>query len=244
MNRANLSPLRIADKLFEGRLIERNNRFLGTVMMGERRYLAFIPNPGRMYELLYPGAHVRMKANKGSSDRKTRFDLVAAFHNNRWVSIDSRLPNIFIKHLLIENRLPHFKNYKILKIEVKYSNSRFDFLVQSKTGETCYLEVKSCTLVEEGIALFPDAPTLRGQKHLRELAMVHSEGYRAAVLIHVQRDDADYFRPNKKTDPSFAKEFWAARDKGVEAFAISSRLNGLELEFVKELPIVLDNKDL
>ena len=103
---------------------------------------------------------------------------------------------------------------------------------------TCYLEVKCCTLVENRIALFPDAPTLRGQKHLRELVRAQTEGYKAAVIFLVQRNDAEYFSPNDATDSHFAKEFWNAKKAGVEIHVFSSKLIGFSMYLQNELPVI------
>jgi len=234
--------MKITGELIDGNLVERPNRFLGIVNTANGLQQAFIPNPGRMEELLIPGSSVKLQQINDNRKRKTEYDLVASFHNNRWISIDTRVPNMFVNFLLKKDSLPHFKGYKILKAEVKYKNSRFDFLLESKSGKICYVEVKSCTLVENRIALFPDAPTKRGQKHAIQLAKLLNEGYRCAMLFIVQRDDADMFAPNDKTDPDFANEFFKAKSNGLEMFALSSRMIGCSLEFVKEIPVVLDNE--
>jgi sugar fermentation stimulation protein A len=142
-----------------------------------------------------------------------------------WFRLNTRVPNKLVFGALKNGDLKEFKDYDFIKPESNYRNSRFDFFVANKT-EKCFLEVKSCTLVKDGVALFPDAPTLRGARHLRELIEAKKEGYRACVLFVIQRVNAHVFAPNDKTDPEFGKTFRAALKNGVEAYAYYSEFVG------------------
>jgi len=235
-------PMRIADSLFDGIFVQRINRFLAEVTLRNGNVLAFIPNSGRLGELLVRGAPVKISGVGSHLNRKTSYDLIAVFHNGRWVSIDSRIPNKFIRHLVVQNSLPRHNNSRILKEEVRFSDSRFDFLLESKSGGRCYMEVKSCTLVVDGVAYFPDAPTSRGRKHLRDLVKVHDAGFMASIVFLIQRDDAYVFAPNRRTDPLFAIGLCDASDRGVEVLAFTCKVNNGEIELFREIPVVLDKR--
>jgi sugar fermentation stimulation protein A len=199
----------------------RPNRFLGEVEMDGETVPCFIPDPGRLKELLFPGARVYL-LQRASEGRKTRHDLVLVDLGGTLVSTDSRVPNKVVAEALNANLLPEFRDLKIARTEPSFSDSRLDFLLDGARG-TMLLEVKSCTLVEGRTALFPDAPTERGRRHLRALVEALNAG-RAAMLFLVQRDDADGLRPNVGTDPQFARALREASDGGVEVYAYNSRV--------------------
>ena len=156
-------------------LIDRPNRFLGRVRLDDKVTEVFIPNPGRMLELMVPGNEVFLRKNKGSH-RKTDYDMIGLEYNDVLVSIDSNLPNRFIKRLLTSHKLPFFKDYDTITPEPRAYEGRFDFKLTGNSG-TSFIEVKSCTLIEDGRAIFPDAPTSRGARHLRHLGTALDEGH-------------------------------------------------------------------
>ncbi len=151
-------------------------------------------------------------------NRKTSYDLIGVNYDGRMVSIDSRVPNKLVLEALRKGDLEDFSKYDIIRPEYDYGHGRFDFFLANE-HERCLLETKSCTLVKEGVALFPDAETKRGRRHVRDLAKAKKEGYRACVLFVVQRTDADAFAPNAETDPEFAKVLRDATLRGVEVYA-------------------------
>lgn len=211
--------------LREARFRERRNRFLAVVEMDGDAVLCHLPNPGRLRELLRPGARVYLTRREGSG-RKTAYDLVAV-EGEVLVSIDSRLPNVAVRELLQEGRLWEFSGYREVSSEIAVGEGRLDFLLRN--GQDCYLEVKSCTLVVEGVALFPDAPTERGTRHLKELSQLAAGGQRSAVMFVVQRPDATLFKPNDATDPKFGKALRGAHRRGVEVYAYRCRFDGRNL---------------
>ena len=146
-------------------------------------------------------------------------------HQGELVSVDTRVPNRLVFLALKNKDITEFSKYDFVKPESGYGSSRFDFFL-SNDNEKCLLEVKSCTLVENGVALFPDAPTSRGRRHLLELIDAKKEGYRACVLFVVQRVNAHVFGPNDKTDPGFGEAFRKALKNGVEAYAYYSEFVG------------------
>ena len=217
-------------------LIERPNRFLGVAELNGRKVEAFIPNPGRMHELMVPGTKVYVIPKEGDH-RKTKYDLTLMEYNGTLVSIDSRLPNNMLKES-INNGLDEFKGFHVERTEPTFHDSRLDLKLSDGTNQVL-LEAKSCTLVEEGIALFPDAPTKRGTRHMNTLAKALEHG-RAAVCFVIQRNDAREWRPNEKMDPEFANALRNAVKNGVEAYAYICDINLETVSLLKRIPINLD----
>lgn len=211
-----------ARELREGLFLKRVNRFMGRVEIDGGEVLAHVPSSGRMQELLYPGAKVFLLPQDGAR-RKTFFDLVLTVKNGVLVSVDSRLPNLLVYRSLQRGILAPFGSGWRVKREVNYGASRMDFRLQ-RGADTCFMEVKSVTLVLGGRAYFPDAPTIRGTRHLMELVAARQDGYRAAALFIVQRGDAHIFSPNSKTDGDFALALARAAEAGVEVYAYDCRV--------------------
>ena len=197
---------------------------------------AFVPNPGRMHELMVPGAEVFVR-HVAHAGRRTEYDLIAVMHGGVLVSIDSNLPNRFMKRMLTEHRLEQLTGYERVVPEPELFHGRADFRLEGKDG-TVLIEVKSCTLVEEGVALFPDAPTTRGARHMRDLARALHGGLatRALAVFVIQRPDAALFRPNDATDPAFGSALREAHAHGVEILSLATRLNHWSLELVRQIP--------
>ena len=160
--------MKIAGPLLPGRFIDRPNRFITRVELDGQIVVSHLPDPGRLKELLYPGVKVFVRPAPVKSKRKTKFSTVMTEHKGELISLDSTLPNHFVKEELENHGLSQLKEYKLVRPEVKFGRHRFDFLLQSKRGPF-YLEVKSVTFVAEGIARFPDAVTERGARHVATL---------------------------------------------------------------------------
>ena len=199
---------------------KRPNRFLALVKVEDRILPSFLPNPGRMHELLTPGTEVILREVL-KENRKTDYDLIGVFYNGQVVSVDSRVPNKLVLEALKNGDIEELSEYNIIKPEYGYGHTRFDFFLANE-HESCLLEVKSCTLVKDGVALFPDAETERGRRHVRDLVKAKKEGYTACVLFVVQRTDARVFAPNDETDPEFGKVLRDATVKGVDIYAYYS----------------------
>ena len=196
--------------LVEAHFVERVNRFLCTVVLDGHNVKAHLHDPGRLRELLLPHARVLLR-EENSPHRKTKYDLVGIYTGQTLVSCDSRVPNRLIKKALEEKALPEFSGYTEVIPEYKHQNSRIDFCLDHKT----LIEVKGATLVENGLALFPDAPTERGRKHVQTLIDSLYQGFSSNILFVIQRPDAYKFSPNKNTDPEFADLLSQAAEKGV-----------------------------
>lgn len=217
-------------------LIKRPNRFLGVVDLDGTEVQAFIPNPGRMHELMVPGTRVYVIPREGAH-RKTRFDLTLVEYNDTLVSIDSRLPNYMLREA-IEEGLPEFEGYRVERAEPTFHDSRLDLKLTDGVNQVL-LEAKSCTLVMDNIALFPDAPTKRGTRHMNTLVVALEHG-RAAACFVIQRNDAREWRPNEEMDPEFTAALRNAVENGVEAYAFTCDINLNMVSIQKQVPIKLD----
>lgn len=230
--------MRIAGKKVYGRFVTRLNRFTAVVTINDANYSCYLPNPGRLSELLIPGAQVLL-IEKQQNKRKTAYDLLGIYYQNQWVIVDSRLPNKLVFEALLEKTLKPFSHYRQIRPEVTYRSSRFDFLLTIE-NDRCFIEVKSCTLAHKGIGLFPDAPTQRGTRHLRELTQALQEEYRASIIFIVQRPDVTIMVPNDKTDPEFGLMLREAYRQGVEIYAYSSMYEDNEIVLRSPVVVQLD----
>lgn len=176
---------RFSDTLVEGVFLKRLNRFTCFVRVDGEDKLCHVPNSGRMKELLIPGVSVLLQY-KESSHRKTDFDLFLVMYNGNWISVDSRLPNWLFEYLIRKSLLPDSSvaySSKLIKKEPSYGEGRFDLKLAVESGEQLLVELKSVTLAEDGRALFPDAPTERGRRHLQELIRAQKDGYQSLVVF-------------------------------------------------------------
>ena len=192
-----------------GVFLDRPNRFVAHAEIDGRRETVHVKNTGRCSELLLPGAEVWLTA-PGTEGRKTKYDLVAVRKGNGLlVNIDSQAPNAVVKEWLEK------QEYDRVVPEYTYGDSRIDFYLE-RGEERTLMEVKGCTLEVDGIGYFPDAPTERGVKHLRELAKAVKKGYRAVIAFAIQMDGITEVRPNIGTHPEFGDAMREAREAGVE----------------------------
>ncbi len=203
-----------------GRFIARPNRFIALVELDGRTETVHVKNTGRCRELLVPGAEVYLAGAGENTPRKTRYDLVAVRKGERLINMDSQAPNAAAKEWLQAGNL--FPTGTEIRPEFRYGDSRFDFA--AFTPELALLEVKGVTLEREGAVFFPDAPTQRGTRHLRELAAYAASGGGAYVLFVIQMEGVAFFAPNGATDPAFAAALRGARDAGVHVLAYDCRV--------------------
>ena len=224
--------------LVEGRFIKRLNRFAALVDVERREYLVHVPNSGRMGELLVPGFRVLLAPAPKGANRKTSFDLALVDTGGALSSADARLPNKLVAEALARGRMPQFGGYPVVRGEQVFGESRLDFLLEGPEGK-CYVETKSVTLVEDGVGLFPDAPTVRGVKHLRSLMAARDAGHQAAVVFVIQRADADAFAPHDVADPLLGTTLREAAAAGVEVWAYRCRVNERCITLADEVPVRL-----
>lgn len=201
------------------RFVNRPNRFLIQVVLEETGDLvdAHMADPGRLRELLLPDKRVWLRPASNPA-RKTRWSavLVESPDGGEMVSLDSTLPNRLVRNALTHRGLAEFAEWDLVRWEVTLGRSRFDFLLSDARGRQMVVEVKSVTLVQDGVGLFPDAVTERGARHVRELAeLARQEGWEAAVLFVLQRSDASEIRAAQAIDPKFAEALTEAKEVGV-----------------------------
>lgn len=201
-------------KMVPGVFIKRPNRFIAHIEIDGSEQICHVKNTGRCRELLPTGARVWC-LDALSPTRKTRYDLIAVQKGERLINMDSQAPNAAVKEFLENGGLG---DISALRAEYKQGNSRFDFAF-TKDGKQCFLEVKGVTLETDGICAFPDAPTERGAKHLRELTELAKMGYGAYVLFVIQMSDVKYLHPNDVTDPAFSAALREAAAAGVQVLA-------------------------
>ena len=219
----------------EGEVVERENRFLVSFRRNGVVDYAHLHDPGRLKELIYPGNRLLLKKAFNTS-RKTSWDVIAAMSPGGWVFVHSGYHSAIAQAIVEKGLLP----WKVVSCEreVRLGKSRIDFLLRTESG-SIWLEVKGCTLARDGVALFPDAPTERGRRHIEELKYATERGERSAVLFLVFRRDAQCFSPNWETDPEFSKTLKKAKEEGVEVLAYLLSYDGHLVSFLKALPILL-----
>ena len=203
------------DNMVPGIFLARPNRFIAHIEIDGKPEICHVKNTGRCRELLPVGAKVWCQ-DADSPTRKTRYDLIAVQKGSRIINMDSQAPNAAAREWLSGGGLGKIEN---LKPESRFGDSRFDFSF-TKDGVPCFLEVKGVTLENDGICAFPDAPTERGAKHLKELTRLRKEGYGAYVLFVIQMSDVAYLHPNDTTDPAFGAALREAAKAGVQILAM------------------------
>jgi len=191
--------------------IKRPNRFVVVCKLNGKTITAFLPNPGRLWELMLPGAVLYLEKSL-QPGRKLPYTVVAIEREGRPVMAHTHRTNDLVEHLLRKGIIPGLEGAEITKREIRHGNSRFDFLLK-RGEEEIYLEVKSCTLFGRQVAMFPDAVTARGKKHLEELAELRDRGKSGAVVFFIGWPRANYFLPDYHTDLEFSKTLLAAKDR-------------------------------
>lgn len=224
-------------RLTPGRFLYRLNRFAALVEVGGRPALAHVANSGRLRELFVPGARVYLQP-RARAGRRCPYDLVLVRAGSTLVSADARLPNALVAEALTAGRIAPLRRFGLARTEVRHGRSRLDFVLE-RPGQRCLAEAKSVTLVEGGVALFPDAPTSRGRRHLDTLARARRRGTAAAVIFVVQREDADRFRPNVTADPAFARALARAAAAGVRILAHRCRVTRWQIAIAAPIPVEL-----
>ena len=231
--------MKFNQQLVEARFVERLNRFAAVMDCEGQQVLVHIANSGRLRELFTPDNIMYLTPVDPSSNRKTAYDLTLVRIGDVLVSADARVPNALLAEALEGGHLEEFTGYEAITREVKAHDSRLDFRLSGPSG-LYYIEAKSVTLVEDDIALFPDAPTSRGAKHVRTLAALAAEGHRAAAVFVVQRPDAAALRPNAESDPEFHRALIQAVRSGVQVYAYTCLVSLSEIRINEPIPVLLD----
>lgn len=227
------------ENMVPGIFLARPNRFIAHVRINGREEVCHVKNTGRCRELLPCGAQVWCQS-WDNPNRKTKFDLIAVQKGSRLINMDSQAPNKAAYEWLASGGLGEIEQ---LKAEVTHGSSRFDFSFV-KGDKRCFLEVKGVTLENDGICAFPDAPTERGAKHLRELTQAAREGFGAYVLFVIQMADVRYLHPNDKTDPAFGSALREAAEAGVSVLAMDCAVTPDTMTIGRAVEISLQKEQL
>ena len=220
--------------MIPGTFLARPNRFIAHVEIHGQPEVVHVKNTGRCRELLPAGAKVWCQKSDNPS-RKTKYDLITVRKGCRLINMDSQAPNIAAKEWLLSGGLGKAEN---IKAETTHGDSRFDFSF-TLDGKPCFLEVKGVTLENDGICAFPDAPTDRGAKHLRELTKAAQAGFGAYVLFVIQMSDVQYLHPNDVTDPAFGKALREAAAAGVQVLAMDCVVTENSMSIRNPVPVKL-----
>lgn len=227
------------EKIVEAEFLQRENRFVALVRTErEGEFRVHVPNTGRCKEIFQPHTKVWL-AKAANTKRKYPYTLYAAYKGSALIHIDSAAANILTAEALAVAGIEPLQAVTSIEREKTYGTSRFDFRFL-EGDKVCYMEVKGVTLEEEGVALFPDAPTPRGARHLRELADAVSQGYGAYVLFLVQMQGVKYFTPHIERDPDFAAALKAAAALGVEVLAYDTVVTPEEIKLNRPIPVKLE----
>ena len=219
--------------LFKARL----SRFLAEVDLAGVGHLVHIPNTGRLDYALIPGARVWLRGVRRTG--RTQYDVVLAECGESRVVVDSSLQNRLVAAAVRCRLIDELSGYTLCDEEVSVHGSRLDFMLCSEE-QKYFLEVKGCTLAERGYALYPDAPTLRGRKHLATLVKLVEEGFKSGVLFVALRNDVAVFKANTKIDPEFSHELSQAHDSGVEVMAYKIAVGVDVVNLESPIPVELD----
>lgn len=230
--------MRFEKPLVHGTLLKRYKRFLADVKLDNGDVvIAHCTNSGSMKSCLENGAEVYLTP-VDDPKRKTKFTWEMIKVNGDWVGINTAIPNKLAFDAISAGSIPELSAYKHVQREVTFGDSRFDVYAESET-EKCFVEVKNVSMKEGNYALFPDAVTTRGQKHLKTLMEVKNQGMRAVMLYIIQRSDVEVFAPAKDIDANYAKLLKEAYDSGVEVIPMQATVTPKSIELFKKLPFEL-----
>lgn len=224
--------------IVKGIFLERPNRFIAHVRIKGKEEIVHVKNTGRCKELLIPGCEVYLEGHDNPK-RKTKFSLIGVKKGDILINMDSQAPNKVVGEWLKQGGI--YKKPTLLKAEKTYGSSRFDFYMEE--GEKkAYLEVKGVTLEVDGVARFPDAPTERGIKHMKELIQAKEEGYDAYLMFVIQMKGIKHFEPNDVTHQAFGDTLREAKEKGVHVMAMDCQVTKDSLLIDQQIPIHLLDK--
>lgn len=212
------------NKIVEGTFKKRPNRFIAQVIIDGKEETVHVKNTGRCQELLIPNAKVILEDCSHNLNRKTKYSLVAVWKDNMLVNMDSQAPNKVVFEGISDGMIKDFKDYTQLEREVTFGNSRFDIYFETENSKG-FVEVKGVTLENDGISMFPDAPTERGTKHALEMVEAVRQGYRGVIFFLIQMKGPKVFKLNWEMDRVFSEAIKYATENGVEILAYDSIVN-------------------
>ena len=219
-----------------GRFLSRPNRFIAYVEIDGREIVCHVKNTGRCKELLVPGATVVLEKS-GNPARKTAYDLIAVYKGEKLINMDSMAPNKAFGEWAVQSGF--FGASPKVTAERTYSDSRFDFYIETGNRKI-FAEIKGVTLEHEGFLRFPDAPTARGAKHVKELAQAVKEGFEGMIFFVAQMEDCRLFAPNDQTDPAFSNALRESARQGVQVYCVNCRVTEDTMEILDFIPVHLE----
>ena len=223
------------DNICKGVFLSRPNRFIAHIEINGKKEICHVKNTSRCTEILIPGADVYVNY-VDNPNRTTMYDLISVYKGDMLINIDSQAPNRTFEEYLHKGKL--FDNIIAIKTEAKYGSSRFDFFVETAESNV-FIEVKGVSLEEEGIAMFPGAPTERGIKHLNQLAACVAAGYEAYVVFVIQMRGVKLLTPSYKIHEAFGHTLAKVMKMGVKAIAFDSLVKPDNIEIDKQVPVLL-----
>lgn len=209
------------EKIIEATFLKRPNRFIAHVLINGEEEIVHVRNTGRCKELLIPGAKIILEDCSHNKNRKTKYSLIAVWKEDMLVNMDSQIPNAAVYKAIKENRIKGLENLSHIKREVTFGNSRFDIYFESGEQKG-FIEIKGVTLEDNSIAMFPDAPTERGTKHVLEMIDAVKQGYRGIIFFLLQMKGPTLLTPNYEMDKKFSQSLILAQENGVEILVYDS----------------------
>lgn len=229
-------------KIVKGTFVSRPNRFIAKVIIDGCETTVHVKNTGRCKELLLEGATVYLEDfSENMGTRKFRYSLIAAQKNELLINMDSYAPNVVVREALYDRSLtlPNMSELCYIIPEAAFGNSRLDFYVEDNKGNKGFVEVKGVTLENDGVVSFPDAPTLRGVRHVNELCEIANQGLNAYIIFVIQMGKAKYFTPNDLCHREFGEALRNAERNGVNILAYSCEVTPESLNLLEEIPVKL-----
>ena len=219
------------ERIVKGIFKNRPNRFIAHIEIEGKEEVVHVKNTGRCKELLTENAKVFCQKSD-NPNRKTKFDLISVYKGKRLINMDSQAPNKVFREYL------EGENFDYIKAEYTYGSSRIDFYCEKKSKKFL-IEVKGVTLENNNVVLFPDAPTDRGVKHIKELIKAQKEGYQSVIAFVIQMDDVKYFTPNIETHKEFAEVLKLAEKSGVTILCLTCSVTETTLNINGKIPYKL-----
>jgi len=223
------------ENILQGKFIARPNRFIAHVEINGNMEICHVKNTGRCKELLIPGVTVFVQESD-NPNRKTKFSLISVIKGDRIINMDSQVPNKVVHEWILKGNL--FTDVTLIKPETTYNKSRFDFYIETKNIKA-FIEVKGVTLEDQGIVRFPDAPTERGVKHIRELCDCIKDGYESYIIFVIQMKNVTHFEPNVETHKEFAEALKEAKKQGVHIIAVDCKVNENSIDIVDYVKVIV-----
>lgn len=226
------------EKVIEAIFLKRPNRFIAHVLIHGEEEIVHVRNTGRCKELLIPGAKVVLEDCSHNLNRKTKYSLIAVWKDEMLINMDSQIPNAAVFKAINENRILGLQNLSHLKREVTFGNSRFDIYFESNKDKG-FVEIKGVTLEQDKVAMFPDAPTDRGAKHVLEMIEAVKQGYRGIIFFLLQMKGPKSFMPNYHMDKVFSNTLKLASENGVEILVYDSIISNNSI--VVDKPVIMES---